>query len=160
MDGWVDGWVDGWMAGWLAGWMDGWMASGWMAGWVDGWVCEWMDDWLGGWMAGWVKDGQLDVGGQMSGWTDSLEDSSTVATCGSHGHTGAAGQAGSGLLKPGHCLPPELLLVSRPLSREVDPIPGSSPGALLTLEWVSEGSEGQNSPEDLGLGSGGEGEGP
>ena len=127
-----------------------------MARWMDGWV----DGWLGGWMAGWVKDGQLGVGGQMSGWTDGLEDSSAVATWGPRGHTGAAGQAGSGLLKPGHCLLPGLLLVSRPLSREGDPIPGSSPGTLLTLEWVSEGSEGQNPPEDLGLGSGGEGEGP
>ena len=82
-----------------------------------------MDGWLAGWMAGWVKDGQLGVGGQMSGWTDGLEDSSAVATWGPRGHTGAAGQAGSGLLKPGHCLLPGLLLVSRPLSREGGPHP-------------------------------------
>ena len=96
----------------------------------------------------------------MSEWTDSWEDPSAVTARGPHDITEVAGQAGSGLLKPGYCLLSRLLLVSRPLSREGDPIPGSSSGARLASEWVSEGSEGQKLPEDPGSGSGREGEGP
>lgn len=63
-----------------------------------------MGGWMARWVCGWVEDGQLGVGGQMGGWTDGLEECSAVAAQGPHGHTETAGQAGSGLVKPGHCL--------------------------------------------------------